>query len=332
MTRIRAKELCAGEQTVPALPNAASQPRHERTSTGATRRGPVCTDAVRDKGDMNGPLRQLPAVTFSCILPQLDSRGLGQWWIALGLVCLISWGILLFARAWRDARAAGGYGQPGSDALGWLVCSLPILLHTQGEYPLYQSHVRYTDLILLLGLSVSRLNTPHAVRQPAGWTSRGIRITDLVAGLGVIVFAVTASRVSTGISMAEQTTGLVVQPRLDARQWNPRYETDAVNHGLLLRDIRTYGITRAADSTAAATAAVLRGYVARHLGPNAYAMYLGALGLQGNMAEYRRVMAEAHWRVSWNPRFAPAGALAVAGQPPAGNVPDDTLTHQQKGD
>ncbi|MCU6244332.1 hypothetical protein KWI10_24790, partial [Enterobacter asburiae] len=61
----------------------------------------------------------------------------------VGLAFLLVWGMRVALRLWAQASAAGGYGKPGSDALGPGLCALPVLLHTQVEYPWYLSGVHF---------------------------------------------------------------------------------------------------------------------------------------------------------------------------------------------
>ncbi|MEH4266044.1 Wzy polymerase domain-containing protein, partial [Klebsiella aerogenes] len=117
-------------------------------------------------------------------------------------------GGLLGWRAWLSARRAGGYGAANGDAPGWVICALPILLHTQVEYPFYLSSVHFLVVVLLLGTASARLGA----YRPRQWlVVRGLPWLLVPAGCllgaGVMAYALTGAWVKGAAARSIQTRG-----------------------------------------------------------------------------------------------------------------------------
>lgn len=149
----------------------------------------------------------------------------------------------------------------------------------------------------------------------------------LAGGVAVVAFAVTGARVAAAYDVANRTTGLVVQPLIQARAWDPWYDPEAVGYALMLHDIRVYGANHD-PALPGRIATFLQGYLVHHPDPNAYTMYLAVLHLEGQEATYQRVLKEARWRVAWDPRYASAGTLRDGTTPPSAKATheDDSST------
>ncbi|TXE24480.1 hypothetical protein FOT62_24770 [Serratia marcescens] len=218
-----------------------------------------------------------------------------------GLTLLLGAGLWLTAVAWRGGRGH----HPRHDAAGWLLCCLPILLHTQTEYPLYQSGLHALLLVLLAGVGLARLRRRRAAGPAApAVTARVCRGLLLAGGLIAAAWGVTAARVTQGAALAGQTLGVVIQPMMQAAQVNPWANRDGVGYGHMLNQLQWY--QRDADPARLAdVAAFLDDWLRRHPDPSGYRMLLGVLRLQGDADRYRAVLAEARRRVPWDPHFAP---------------------------
>lgn len=69
------------------------------------------------------------------------------WWVEGGIIPLLALVILLFCGVRLLLR------RPGSKQLALFACLLPIMIHTQLEYPLYQSSVHWLLVLLLLNFA-----------------------------------------------------------------------------------------------------------------------------------------------------------------------------------
>ncbi|STW66278.1 lipid A core-O-antigen ligase [Klebsiella michiganensis] len=86
--------------------------------------------------------RRVPGLTY----PHND---LLFWWVEGGAVALLGLLVLGVSGFWLLLR------RPGVRQLALLACLMPILLHTQLEYPLYQSPVHWLFVLILVNLAGS---------------------------------------------------------------------------------------------------------------------------------------------------------------------------------
>lgn len=225
-----------------------------------------------------------------------------------GLLVLLVWGGLLVRRAWLSSMRAGGYGAVDGDAPGWVICALPILLHTQVEYPFYLSSVHFLVVVLLLGTASARLG----VYRPRPWlVVRGMRWLLVPAGCllgaGVMAYALTGAWVKGTAARSMQTLGTDTAAMERAVRFNPWFARDAVGYDRFMAGVQQYNQSKDARELVP-LAAFLHDYLKRHPDPGAYQMYLSILRAQGDSVGYAQTLAEARWRVPWSAAFAPASA------------------------
>lgn len=84
--------------------------------------------------------RRVPGLTY----PHND---LLFWWVEGGAVALLGLLVMGVSGFWLLLR------RPGVRQLALLACLMPILLHTQLEYPLYQSPVHWLLVLILVNLA-----------------------------------------------------------------------------------------------------------------------------------------------------------------------------------
>ncbi|MFQ9621647.1 MAG: Wzy polymerase domain-containing protein [Enterobacteriaceae bacterium] len=104
--------------------------------------------------------RRVPGLTY----PHND---LLFWWVEGGAVALLGLLVLGVSGFWLLLR------RPGVRQLALLACLMPILLHTQLEYPLYQSPVHWLLVLILVTWPIAvhpanRRRCPHSPRPPRG--------------------------------------------------------------------------------------------------------------------------------------------------------------------
>lgn len=213
-----------------------------------------------------------------------------------GLLCLIVWGAGLTCRTLARARRHGGYGTPGQDAPGWLLCCLPVLLHTQTEYPLIQSSLHCMVLVLLAGTGAARSASPGVVWQPgrAGrWLTGCI---TLPVALLLAWWVVTGVRVQGAAARATLTAGGVSAPLSAALKVNPWYAPDAVGYVRVQQDSRRWN----ADHNPARLVrirAFMSGYAIRYPTRDNWLILLSVLRAQHDDAAYAQALKDARRRV-----------------------------------
>jgi O-antigen polymerase len=148
---------------------------------------------------------------------------------AAGMVLMAAWGLRLMVITFPGKRLSAAALRWG-DGWGWCVCVIPVVLHMQTEYPLYQSALHWLVLVTGTGLAMAawRAQTPVPDMPPVTYTarSRGLmvtcRSTGVLAGVAVVYFTVTACRVDIELSRMEVLQAQYPVMRLfDARDMNP---------------------------------------------------------------------------------------------------------------
>lgn len=234
----------------------------------------------------------------------------------LGLALLLAWYLRLGLRAWRQARQAGDAGMSGHAALGWFLCTTPILAHTQVEYPLYQSSLHCLLLAVLLALSLSALHTPVRTWRPAGITRAGLRGLTGLAGVALVIFIILSTWMTVLARNVAVAPGQDVDGLVRLQQLNPWFAPDAVGYALAVHQITQFNQT-GDTGLLSAPSQFLAGYVARHPDRGAYVTWLATLSVLGETQRYRQALEEARWRVSWaSADFGGTGNLPVSPSQP----------------
>lgn len=216
----------------------------------------------------------------------------------LGLSLLLAWYLRLGLRAWQQARQAGDAGMSGRAALGWFLCTTPILAHTQVEYPLYLSSLHCLLLAVLLALSLSALKAPVRTWQPRGVTRGMFRALTGLAGIVLVIFITLSTWMSVLVRNVSVSPGEGVETLVRLQQLNPWFAPDAVGYALAVHQITQFNQT-GDTSLLPAPSQFLAGYVSRHPDRGAYVTWLATLSVLGETQRYRQALAEARWRVSW---------------------------------
>lgn len=222
-----------------------------------------------------------------------------------GIVLLLVWGVRLLFMLWRQAVRSGGYGQRGSEGVGLLFCALPLLLTTLvAGMPWYQSPLHYLLFIVLIGAAAAWLSEPEVTGKPSRPMGGLLRVLLCIAGLAVLWFAVTGTRVAMTLQDARQSGGKDVSALVAARRLNPLYLPDDVNFALTMHQLQQFN--QSGDKALlAGTEPFFQDYLTRHPDPNVYSLYITVLDKQGKSEEAERVYQEGQHRVPWDRRFTP---------------------------
>lgn len=223
----------------------------------------------------------------------------------IGVLLLLAWCVHLMALLWCQSRRVGGYGQTGSEGQGLLFCALPLLIATLvAGTPWYQSPLHYLLFLVLTGTAMSWLSKPKSVWQPSrplALLSRGLL---LFAGLAVLWFTLTGTRVALALQAAHQTNAKEVSALVDAQRMNPLYLPDDVHFALAVHQLQQFSQT-GDKALLAGTEVFFNDYLTRHPDPNVYSMYITVLDKLGKSNDAERVYEDGQRRVPWDHRFAP---------------------------
>lgn len=228
---------------------------------------------------------------------------------ALGLVCLLTYGVLLCRAAVYQGRrdASGGRGVRGVPPLAWVVCAAPLLLHTQVEYPFYQSPLSLVLCVALLGLAESSIRVAAQSATPGHPCPHPPRavtaIPAVLLGLGLLWWSWTGWQVARALNAANDSNYSDVALLQSVRHLNPWFMRDETAYALNMHALVRFNATR--DPVALPSVAVwMRGYLQRHPDPVVYLMLASVQRASGQQQAATRTLAEAAWRVSWDRRLA----------------------------
>lgn len=223
----------------------------------------------------------------------------------VGMLLLLAWAAYLMVMLWRQSRRVGGYGHAGSEGQGLLFAALPSLLVTlTAGMPWYQSPLHYLLFIVLTGTAMAWLSEPKSVWQPSRLLALLSRGLLLVAGLAVLWFTLTGTRVALALQAAHQTNAKEVSALDAARRMNPLYMPDDVNFALAVHQLQQYSLT-GDKALLAGTEPFFSDFLTRHPDPNVYSMYITVLDKQGKSDKAEQVYEDGQRRVPWDRRFAP---------------------------
>jgi O-antigen polymerase len=231
------------------------------------------------------------------------------WWVEggvfglLGMLLLLAAGVLLLRRAWQYDRAAFATGKrTAGQAMALCFTLVPILLHTQTEYPFYLSAIHWIVFLMLLAM-LDRMVSPTAERKvmPKLWQ-------PLVRG-GIILFSVTgmlimAAALYSGmlLTQAEKSgfkdmNKVLALPVALTWMHNDRYQFDRYLY-MILRFNQTGDEKLLEDYAVWAY-----DYLTRRIDKNVYANLLLILRYQQQPVKVERLRNEAERLFPADPRF-----------------------------
>lgn len=220
------------------------------------------------------------------------------WWVEGGIAALAGMAILLcagFRLFWLSWRKHGA-------SLALAIALLPLLLHSQTEYPFILSSAHWAIFLLLLAQwdrqtdkaterTTFPLITPSFLRAVVPMASA---VVFIVASIGLYA--------NLSLTAVERNHFADIQPARRAMAFDPwvnteRWHYDQQTHALLL-----YNQTR--DPRLLENYAQwAQGYLARRIDKNVYASWLAIAQYQQDTATYRRLHQEAKALFPTDPRF-----------------------------
>ncbi|MBL5823124.1 O-antigen ligase C-terminal domain-containing protein [Serratia marcescens] len=220
------------------------------------------------------------------------------WWVEgglpalAGIVLVFIAGALLLKRAWQRDRE-----QPAGARVGLFLVLLPMLVHTQLEYPFYLSAPHWLAFLLLLALLDGQTGAPRPLP-----FAKALSLPVAMAAIGVLVMAVFAWQGRMALTQSERTMMATIDsieqmPAPAAWIYRERKTFDEQSHSLLV-----YNQTRD-DALLTGYRQWADAYLQRRIDANVYATLIMILRYQGAQAEANARQREAAFLFSRDMRF-----------------------------
>ncbi|WP_240023447.1 Wzy polymerase domain-containing protein [Serratia marcescens] len=220
------------------------------------------------------------------------------WWVEgglpalAGIVIVLIAGALLLKRAWQRDRK-----QPAGARVGLFLVLLPMLVHTQLEYPFYLSAPHWLAFLLLLALLDGQTGEPRPLP-----FAKALSLPVAMAAVGVLVMAVFAWQGRMALTQSERTMLATIDsieqmPPPAAWIYRERKTFDEQSHALLV-----YNQTRD-DALLTGYRQWANAYLQRRIDANVYATLIMILRYQGAQAEADARLREAAFLFSRDARF-----------------------------
>ncbi|WP_233527847.1 Wzy polymerase domain-containing protein [Serratia sp. PAMC26656] len=231
------------------------------------------------------------------------------WWVEGGLVALLGMGLIiagglrLVCRAWRQDRQAFADGRRcAGEPTALCFVLLPIVLHTQLEYPFYLSALHFMVFLLLLAMLDCQVSGEAGRKPLPAVMGRVLRGGLSLLSLGTVVVMAFALQGGLTLTRAERTgladiTAVRAMPGLSAWVHQDRKGFDEQVHALLMFN-RT-GDERLLEGYVHWA----NGYLKKRIDRNVYASLYLILKHQGNNTQAERLRREAIAFFPDDPRF-----------------------------
>lgn len=258
-------------------------------------------------------LMQTPPVVITEIARHPHNELL-LWWVEgglialLGMLLLLTCGLRLAITALRGDRAEKSrFTRPSGEATALCVVLLPMLLHTQTEYPFTLSAAHWAILLLLLAL-LDRQAEPLSARLPVSPATAGVlRVVMPTVTIPLAVMAGIGLYGNLTLTAIERHHLVTLEPArrvmaFDLWVNSERWQYDRQTHALL-----TFNHTRDARLLDG-YARWARTYLSRRIDKNVYAAWIAIAQSRQDTLTYRRLLQEAHTLFPEDTRFIPQGS------------------------
>ncbi|BEM94105.1 Wzy polymerase domain-containing protein [Serratia marcescens] len=220
------------------------------------------------------------------------------WWVEGGLTALagiaivLAAGVRLLKSAWQRDRE-----QPNGARVGLFLVLLPMLIHTQLEYPFYLSAPHWLAFLLLLALLDGQTGEPRQLP-----FAKTLSLPVALAALGVLVMAAFAWQGRMALTQSERTMlanidSIEQMPPPAAWIYRERKTFDEQSHALLV-----YNQTRD-DALLTGYRQWANAYLQRRIDANVYATLIMILRYQGDQAQADARQREAAFLFARDARF-----------------------------
>lgn len=253
-------------------------------------------------------INQLPPTVVTEIANHPHNEML-LWWVEGGLVALLGMGLmvcgsvrLVILACRRDAQALNEGRRAAGEPTALCIVLLPIVLHTQLEYPFYLSALHFMVFLLVMATldrQVSGVMGRWPLPLSAGWALRGLLPVASVATVVLMVFALQGGLTLTRAERAGLRDVREVQAMPLPSRWvhQDRAAFDEQVHALL-----TYNRTH--DETLLESyARWAQDYLTRRIDANVYASLTMILQHQGRWVQAEQYRRDARLLFPLDARF-----------------------------
>lgn len=220
------------------------------------------------------------------------------WWVEGGLTALagiaivLAAGVRLLKSAWQRDRE-----QQNGARVGLFLVLLPMLIHTQLEYPFYLSAPHWLAFLLLLALLDGQTGEPRPLP-----FAKALSLPVALAALGVLVMAAFAWQGRMALTQSERTMlanidSIEQMPPPAAWIYRERKTFDEQSHALLV-----YNQTRD-DALLTGYRQWANAYLQHRIDANVYATLIMILRYQGDQAQADARQREAAFLFARDARF-----------------------------
>ncbi|MEJ5063044.1 Wzy polymerase domain-containing protein [Erwinia sp. MYb375] len=228
------------------------------------------------------------------------------WCVEGGVIAFIGLSLLVYVggdmvwRAWRPTRQLNEY-QTGLNR-GLSCALLPILLHTQTEFPFSLSTAHWAIFILLLAKLDSDITPTARYYSLSAATTAFLRKALPVFSITILLLAGIALYANLSLTSLERNRFLNAEPARRAMAFDPGVNTERWHYDQQIHALLMFNQTR--------DPALLEGYVrwadsylSRRIDKNVYASWLSIAHYQQDAITYQRLRREAHALFPEDERF-----------------------------
>lgn len=239
-------------------------------------------------------------------------------WVEGGICYVFAYALMIFAtvRLWKKAKVRDQlHGQ--CSLRGLFLLMLPLVLHTQVEFPFYASVTHWFVFLLLLAITDSQVyqqNEQVTLAMPAKATRRAQML--MVCGtLLAIPFLITTLQSGIQLTKIESRNlhGEVGEITLNPEKelWNPWVFAERVEFDRQVNNLLSFNQTR--DPRVLISYLKWSSlYLQTHIDKNVYATRIAILNFTGKREEAKRLKAEAHYIFFGDPQFSVTSSTHVS--------------------
>ncbi|QLK60039.1 hypothetical protein GE278_04220 [Enterobacteriaceae bacterium Kacie_13] len=230
-------------------------------------------------------------------------------WVEGGICYVFAYALMIFAaiRLWKKARARDQlHGQ--CSLRGLFLLMLPLVLHTQVEFPFYGSVTHWFVFLLLLAITDSQVyqeNEQVTLAVPEK-TTRGAQMIMVCGALIAIPFLITTLQSGIQLSKIESRNlrggagEITLNPAKEL--WNPWVFAERVEFDRQVNSLLSFNQTR--DPRVLINYLKWSSlYLQTHIDKNVYATRIAILNFTGKREEAKRLKTEAHYIFFGDPQF-----------------------------
>lgn len=231
------------------------------------------------------------------------------WWVeggivaAIGILILIYAGIRLVWQVWQLSRQAQGLNRQVSiHSIALIFVLIPMLLHTQTEYPFMLSAAHWAIFILLFAQLDRQVSTVAERRSLPPVLSAFLAGTIPAISLGVVVLSGFALHANLALTSVERNHLVDIEPARLAIRFDPWVNTERWHYDKHMHSLLVFNQTQDALQLEEYSYWA-QDYLSRRIDKNVYANWLMITQYQQDIESHTRIRQEAHGLFPEDRRF-----------------------------